>query len=189
MTWIIQPPLISRHAFEPEDEWLAMYDAEKTASHPTSLLCVTTKSNARSRRAVWKCAQFFRREFGYDFVQYGHEGREDDASARAYLWLGGVDGKTGDDVVVGACCFRLRTWEKLPKPIWALQWVWMHPYARNKGHLKDAWPYFCARFGEFDVEGPYSKAMCAFLSKHWVFPQLLIDSGIPAPDFLSSPTP
>jgi hypothetical protein len=116
---------------------------------------VTTTSPIRYRRAVWRLATYFRREFGYDFVQYGHEGHEDDATARAFLWF-------GRNVVIGACCFRWREWTDAPAG-WAMQWIWLHPYSRSCGYLTRAWPYFRARFGDFHVERPLSRAMAGFL--------------------------
>ena len=49
---------------------------------------------------------------------------------------------------------------------WGLAWVWFHPYERRRRHLSRAWPYFRARFGDFEVERPLSLAMAAFLRKH-----------------------
>src|SRR5262249_29041872 len=73
--------------------------------------------------------------------------------------------------VIGACCFRYRhDVEPLPPGIppdyYALQWIWFHPYERNRGHLSRALPYFQARFGRLIAEPPFSPAMNAFLHKH-----------------------
>jgi hypothetical protein len=47
---------------------------------------VTMESPKSHRRAVWKIAQFFRREFHYDFVQYGANGADHDPCCTAYRW-------------------------------------------------------------------------------------------------------
>ena len=65
--------------------------------------------------------------------------------------------------VVGACCFREREW--IDAKAWALQWVWLHPYARRQGVLASAWPHFRRRYGDFHVEGPLSPAMKGFLAR------------------------
>jgi hypothetical protein len=132
------------------------------------------------RKAVYACARRFQREFGYDFVQYGHEGRETDPLSRAFVWTDGWFSSGGSAIalptkrlprlVVGAGCFRWREW-KNHAPSWGLQWVWFHHLARRKGNLTSAWPYFRARFGNFAVEPPVSAAMGAFLRKQAARPQ------------------
>jgi hypothetical protein len=126
-------------------------------------------SPLRVRRAVYQLAQFFRREFEYDFVQYGYEGREEDESHRAFLWC---SHREVDNCAVGACCFRVRDWmQEVGWKGWAMQWIWMHPYHRRQGLLTKSWPLFTKLFGKFDVEPPVSHAMEAFLQKHkWVRP-------------------
>jgi hypothetical protein len=151
------PPI--RDPDVPADELeteLRLY-AEAGARRPDDLWCVTTRSPLNLRHAVWQLASYFRREFRYDVVQYGFEGRETDKSARAYLW----DLVDAGDVVhraIGACCFRWREYSDAP-PGWALQWIWLHPFERGQGHLTQAWPYFRARFEDFDVEPPVSMGM------------------------------
>lgn len=48
---------------------------------------VTAKSPKTYRKAVYRIAQFFRREFEYDCVQYGYEGEETDPNHVAFLWI------------------------------------------------------------------------------------------------------
>lgn len=62
----------------------------------------------------------------------------------------------------GACCFRKRTYQSGGQR-WHLHWIWLHPYARNKGLFKRALPAFNARYGEWVVEGPYSRTMQLFI--------------------------
>lgn len=118
---------------------------------------VTMRSPLPYRRAVYELAVCFRREFEYDFVQYGYEGKEDDPDARAFLWIEPID-----DIAIGGCCFRWRDWSDAP-PGWALQWIWLHPYRRGHGLLTKAWPIFKKHFGEFVVERPLSYGMQSFL--------------------------
>lgn len=125
--------------------------------------CVTNRSPRPLRQAVYQYAKYFRREFDYDFVQYAVQ---DEESARAFLLVGdiGVDHRGPVRFIDGALCFRWREWRDAD-PGWALQWVWLHPYARNRGRLTRAWPQFKAAFGSFHVEGPLSRAMTGFLGK------------------------
>jgi hypothetical protein len=48
-----------------------------SGNHLFNPIKVTAKSPKTYRKAVYRIAQFFRREFKYDFVQYGYEGEED----------------------------------------------------------------------------------------------------------------
>lgn len=125
---------------------------------------MTSKSPLPLRNAVETCAIYFRREFGYDFVQYSATPFDkDDICARAFLW---VERHHFDwQPTVGACCFRWREYTNAPHA-WALQWIWMHPYARGRGLLGAAWPAFRQRFGDFIIEGPLSEAMWGFVAHH-----------------------
>ena len=128
---------------------------------------VTVGSCLQKRKAVYQMAVYFRREFGYDFVQYGYEGDEDDIKHVAFLWIP-LDHHCsvyGNVPCVGATCFRWREWSNIPHG-WAMQWIWMHPYFRGKGLLKSAWPKFKEEFGEFICEPPLSPAMELFLKKY-----------------------
>ena len=120
----------------------------------------TTNSGFLGVKRVERLAQYFRREFRYDFVQWS--ATNDEPSARAFVWV--VD-HWPHPVGFGACCFRWREWTDAPHG-WALQWIWLHPYERGKGHLTRVWPYFRETFGDFHVERPLSSAMRAFLERH-----------------------
>src|SRR5262249_3080220 len=123
---------------------------EICAGSTSTLVCdidliVTIKSWQPLRRAVEQLARYFRREFSYDFCQYNAQ--ECDPLHRAYLWCSHCDTQyrsgTSFYPVIGACCFRYRhDVEPLPPGIppdyYALQWIWFHPYERNRGHLSRA---------------------------------------------------
>lgn len=162
--YYIQPPrLITRNHDTPRHELREELRVESTGiNKPLELLTVTIRSPLSHRRAVWRLARYFRREFRFDFEQYGYEGRDDDFDHRAYLWLAD---RYSHASVIGACCFRWRDEYKDLSPRWGLQWIWFHPYERRKGHLTEAWPYFRARFGDFCPEPPLSAAMRSFLFK------------------------
>lgn len=117
------------------------------------------------RRAIYGCATYFRRTFGYDFVQYAAEKEDGADSCMAYVWVT-IDVEREDySIVLGATCFRWRSWSNAD-PGWAMQWIWLHPYIRAQHVLVDTWPYFVERHGMFFVEPPLSGTMVGFLRNH-----------------------
>jgi hypothetical protein len=88
------------------------------------------------------------------------EERQTDDTLRAFLWhhAGAEYSSETGWPIIGAVCFRFRK-------KWTLDWVWIHPYQRRKGHLTHAWPVFKNMFGDFAVMKPLSSAMNSFLPK------------------------
>lgn len=113
------------------------------------------------RDAVEQLGRYFRREFSYDFLPYTareHE-RVGDGTLQAYLLFDPVEVR---DVVlrpIGACSFLLR------QDRWMMNWIWLHPFARRRGHLTKAWQFFHKCYNNFDVQHPLSSAMESFLYK------------------------
>jgi hypothetical protein len=128
---------------------------------------ITHVSPMQYRKAVYRIACFFRREFEYDFVQYGDEGKEDDPKHVAFLWIHPeAEGCSRGFRIpcIGATCFRYRDRPDQPAR-YTMQWVWFHPYWRCKGLLSKSWPDFKQEFGDFICELPISEAMTKFLEK------------------------
>jgi len=127
---------------------------------------VTRSSPKRIKEAVFKIAKYFRREGNYDFTQFNLEDKED---YQVYLFKREYfNGRTGDEgsEIFGCACFRWRENEEFSAR-WSMQWVWLHPYFRNQGLLKNVWPEFIEKFGaNFFIETPYSRAMLEFLKVH-----------------------
>lgn len=113
--------------------------------------------------AVEQLARYFQREFNYDFLPYtvGEHMHEGDSRIQPYLFFSSQE---YNDIVarpIGACGFMLpRDYEHC-----VMNWVWMHPYARRKGHLTKVWPYFRRRYEDFRIMTPLSESMDAFLKK------------------------
>lgn len=130
---------------------------------------VTAKSKMPLREAAENCNTFLIREHDYkrQFDRY-----DDGEKYRAYLWGEPAEGRVA---IYGACCFRFREYEN--GSAYAMQWIWLHPYARRRGHLSAAWPYFRKRFGAFVVEAPYSAGMEAFLAGRKDHQEALIARG------------
>jgi hypothetical protein len=128
---------------------------------------ITRQSPMRHRRYVEKMARYFMRELDLDHVQFcarEYEASEEDPYS-AWLFVAESSNVLPPGTrIFGACCFRRRDFTDCQSP-WSLEWVWLHPYFRNHGCLTQVWPIFRNRFGGFEVEGPYSKAMAAFLKK------------------------
>jgi hypothetical protein len=123
---------------------------------------VGAKSRRSTRAAVETLAYYFRREFGYDFVQYSADPRGEDARDRAFLWS---SEHYYPAQAIGAACFRWRKWSDAPEGL-ALAWIWFHPYERVRGHLTKAWPALIKWAPGFIVETSLSPGMEAFLEKH-----------------------
>jgi len=117
---------------------------------------VVWDSQPWKQREMYKRAQAFRREFHYDFVQWG-ENMDGERDAHGYLFT------NERSEIVGACSFRDRSEDGIQR--WGLQWVWICPRERRSGHLSKRWPALREQFGDFMVESPVSDAMQAFLEK------------------------
>lgn len=108
------------------------------------------------QREMYNRALAFRREFHYDFVQWG-ENMDGELDAHGYLFT------NERSEIVGACSFRDRSENGIQR--WGLQWVWICPKERRSGHLSKRWQALREQFGDFVVESPVSDAMQAFLEK------------------------
>lgn len=105
-------------------------------------------------REMYRRAVAFRREEGYDFVQWSVP--ETDPDTHGFLFAD-EEGR-----IVGACAFRMRDFEAGFRR-WCLQWIWVAPEHRRRGVLRSRWEGLRQRFGDFWVEPPVSDAMRAFL--------------------------
>lgn len=105
---------------------------------------------------VLKRAQAFRREFGYDRVQW--DGSDDNAGPpewRGHLFI------SDDGAIAGACGFYAED-----QASWELHWIWLAPPYRRRGLLRAVWPALVNRYGEFDLEWPIQDAMLNFIATH-----------------------
>ena len=68
---------------------------------------VRSFSPKRYKKAVFTLACYFKKEFGYDFTQYGWDGNERDPNHHAYLFMYPDSVDDGFSApVIGGCCFR-----------------------------------------------------------------------------------
>jgi hypothetical protein len=110
---------------------------------------------------VYRRAVRFKREFGYDFIQWpGDDRKSVGPDWHGYLIPAGTDG-----CIAGGCAFTLRPMEG-GSTRWALQWIWLAPKYRRSGLLLQRWAYFLEQYGDFFIEPPLSDAMKAFVREH-----------------------
>lgn len=64
--------------------------------------------------------------------------------------------------IYGACYFKKMEFTK-GEDYWALEWIWFHPFFRNKGNLKKHWDGLEKKFGNFLIKEPISNDMKVFL--------------------------
>lgn len=111
-------------------------------------------------KAVEQIAKYFKREGGFSFLQYCANEKRNQNKTHAYIW---VDEDWNDKFAVGACAFSQMN-DVGGSGNWCLQWVWFHPYYRDKGLLSESWPHFEKKYGKnFEIEEPFSKSMMSFL--------------------------
>lgn len=126
---------------------------------PSPILVLPT-SPKRLRKHVESFARYFLREMHYDGIQF--EASEVPES----FWFVKYEAYLFHDQshFLGAGCFRWREWQN-HEALWSLDWVWMHPFLRGRGHLQRAWPQFEKKYGRFHLARPVSFAMEKFLQK------------------------
>lgn len=131
--------------------------------YPASIF-VEKSSAIDHKLALATIARYFKSEFRYDYLQYD----ESDVDPTCVGML--VCERASDLVkheehfpsyVIGACCFR-----KNAAGEDFLDWIWLHPFARNRGKLKELWPQLKMHFGNFFLSAPVSAHMEAFIAKH-----------------------
>lgn len=119
---------------------------------------VTAQSPSWKHKEIYYRALAFKREFKYDFVQWKSPKGDNDPNVHGFLL------SNDNCAVIGGCAFRQRITPD-GKKLWVLDWVWICPSERRKGHLAKRWKLFRERFGDFLVEPPVSKEMLNFLHK------------------------
>ena len=137
---------------QPHPKLLATHAGNVTAHH------VTTHSPPWQHREMYVRALAFKRELHYDFVQWGSPSGDSDPQVNGFLLTDAIG------AIVGACAFRWRDSPDMPAH-WGLQWIWLCPGQRRKGHVTRHWSAWRRRFGNFAIEAPVSDAMRAFALK------------------------
>ena len=137
-----------------------------------SPLLVTSASPLPMRMRVEKIGRYFKREFRTDFppmLAREVPGEHGCIPYEAHLFFECARDHLEEDKptpyrILGAACFRWQTWSNA-EPCWEFSWIWLHPFARRRGHLSKAWPAFRRQYGVFAVSEVLSRDMEAFLAK------------------------
>ncbi|MFQ3226745.1 MAG: hypothetical protein ACI8RW_000123 [Porticoccaceae bacterium] len=128
------------------------------------LVYVKQDSKENQKDALEKMATYFRREFKYDYLQYCKLEHSEECTGVIFTERAPdlVKHQTHfPHKVIGGACF----WKQDDEDF-NLDWVWFHPFARNRKKLKKYWPGFKEKFGDFKLTPPVSAQMSAFLDKH-----------------------
>lgn len=164
-TWYRGDPDSSAAHRREHKQRMHVLDPKPLADMLSARLTTNDPELVRSTSPKWKHfemyerARAFRREEGYDFVQWNSHDGDDDPHVHGFL-MSDAEGR-----ILGAISFRWREPEDEPA-FWGLQWAWIAPKMRRCGILSYRWAVFRERFGDFVVESPVSKAMQDFLAKH-----------------------
>lgn len=129
---------------------------------------VTHSSSWQHRKAVENIVSYFRGEMSCPLIKFNAKDKPTDKNYipyEAYLFHKDKfnllhEFKATEVVCLGSCLFYKK--DNMP---WVLEWVWIHPYFRRKGVLKEAWPIFTERYGDFEIEKTLSIEMEAFIKK------------------------
>ena len=154
--WTITPAFVQPQLLRDQESWTL----HATVQHRgAQLWCLGQRSPRPLHQAVERCARCFQRELGYDFVQYRAAEAYRTTETQAWLWTTTSLADEAPCLVLGAACLRRRTYTNLPDGLWALQWIWLHPYARHHGVFRAAWPLLLARYDGVHLEPPVSSTM------------------------------
>lgn len=128
------------------------------------ILYIEPSSCENQRDALETMALYFKREFGYDNLQYCKNEHTEDYFGILFCERAMDLVKDFDHYpnrVIGGACFR-----KMITGAYFLDWVWFHPFARNRKNLCEAWPKLRSKFGAFTLTKPLSAHMEKFLDKY-----------------------
>ena len=113
-----------------------------------------------------KFSDYFAKEFDYDRKPQYADSFHGQQQYCGYLFIEREwDGEGLQKYrVYGACCFTVIPIS--PKPIWKLEWIWLHPFFRHRGNLGKHWEFLEKECGDdFFVKKPISRDMKYFLEK------------------------
>ncbi|MBD1388643.1 hypothetical protein IC617_04305 [Neiella sp. HB171785] len=128
-----------------------------------SLSYVDPESSKSCRDSLELMATYFRRECKYDHLQY-------ESSCHHQKFTGVLFFEKAMDLVkeidhypnrvIGGAGFLEQSGG------YTLDWIWIHPFSRNRGNLRKHWPKLKEKFGEFNLSHPISAQMARFLEKN-----------------------
>jgi hypothetical protein len=102
------------------------------------LIVVDKKSSIDSRDEVFKIAEYLMKELNYDRVPYSSlEFVDEEYKALLFTVEANELYKAGlmPYRIFGSCLFSQKEFTE-DEDCWALEWIWLHPFFRNRGYLK-----------------------------------------------------
>jgi hypothetical protein len=123
---------------------------------PTSRVLIRAVT-AQQRTTVAQIGMQFRRELSFDSAPFDPDDRNSEAvliASKKFL--------ATFPIAAGAAGLEQEDGQ------WVLKWAWLHPYERGTILFDEAWNELEARYGQFLVEGPYSRAMSAFFRRRGI---------------------
>lgn len=121
---------------------------------------VTKHSPLWKHREMYLRAKGFKREMQFDFFQWPKPSSDSTLKTTAT----GILFTETSGRIVGACSF-IPIQEGSVLLYWLLDWAWIAPTERRKGHLTARWSMFKKKFGKFMISSPVSEEMQSFLIK------------------------
>jgi hypothetical protein len=127
-------------------------------------------------KETYQMANYLDREFYYKGTPFDISGHMIDNSYKAFLFTDTdydhistkEDNVKYDKAPYSQCVYGACHFSKLNitnGDYWNLNWIWIHPFFRHRGMIKDHWKYFEEKFGNFYVAKPASPEMKNFLNK------------------------
>lgn len=128
-------------------------------------LYIDKNSDLLHKQTLAQLARYFKMEMGTDYLQFDESMFNDDRYTGFLLLKMASDLVLNEHThwpnrVIGGGVFCNQG------SVYDLDWVWVHPFFRNKHELSSRWSVFKKRFGNFTVSQPISLHMKAFVEKH-----------------------
>ena len=114
---------------------------------------------------MYKIAKYFKEELNYDRVPFPILGTISKEYKALLFTEEALDIYKKEPMpyrIYGACVFTLMTFKE-GNNYWVLEWIWLHPFFRNRGNLKKNWKILEEEFGNFLIRKPISNDMNSFL--------------------------
>lgn len=118
---------------------------------------VTNRSPAWMHHEMYERAYAFKRELGYDRIDWFADPKEARPDSEGVLFV------SDDATIVGACAFFRK--KSVNGWVWQFSWVWVAPDHRRKSVLSRYWQFLKDRYGPFVLAFPVSAEMQAFLRR------------------------
>ena len=130
-----------------------------------NILEIDKQSDIELHEEVYKIAKYFKEELNYDSIPYSKYGILSKEFKVVLFTEEALDGYKKDTMpyrIYGGCLFSKMKFTE-DDDYWALEWIWIHPFFRNRGNLKKNWSQLEKSFGNFIIKIPISNDMKSFL--------------------------